>query len=52
MSEGKKSTVHLLDDFPPVDIDPDGVFKYVLIELNAEDENGKEVSKLLVRGYK
>lgn len=37
-----------LDKVPEVDIDADGVFKYVLIEL--KDKQG--LSKTIVRGYK
>ncbi len=42
----------ILKEWQPVDIDPSGTFKYVLIELYATDpeEPEKEHSKLLVRG--
>lgn len=42
----------LLSAFTSVDIDPEGVFKYVLIEVTAEDSQGAEVVKLIVRGYR
>ena len=38
------------DNFPSVDIDDKGVFKYVLIELYETDPDNEEKSKLLVRG--
>ena len=44
------TTESKLDQFPTVQIDPEGVFKYVLIEIYEEDKNGKEIAKLLVRG--
>ncbi|XP_049768940.1 sex-regulated protein janus-A-like isoform X1 [Schistocerca cancellata] len=38
---------------PDVDIDPEGTFKYVLIRVfGPEGPDGKEPSKLVVRGYK
>ncbi|XP_049963515.1 sex-regulated protein janus-A-like isoform X2 [Schistocerca serialis cubense] len=38
---------------PDVDIDPEGTFKYVLIGVfGPEGPDGKEPSKLVVRGYK
>lgn len=39
-----------LDAIPHVDIDKDGVFKYILIKATMEAEDGKK-DKLLVRGY-
>lgn len=38
-----------LDQIPDVDIDPDGVFKYVLIRVHAAPAGQ---SKEIVRGYK
>ena len=37
----------ILRDWPTVDIDPNGVFKYVLIEAYAEDEKDGQVRKFL-----
>lgn len=45
--EHKKSTVTALDSIELVDIDDSGVFKYVLIEVSAEDESGNEVRQFL-----
>lgn len=39
-----------LDNFPPVDIDEKGTFKYVLIEVYETSPDGTEKAKLLVRG--
>ncbi len=50
MANEKPATKPILDKWPAVKIDSDGVFKYVLVEAYAEDEAGAEVSKLLVRG--
>lgn len=36
---------------PDVDIDPKGVFKYILIQVSSPDEAGKFVEKKIVRGY-
>ncbi|XP_071073222.1 14 kDa phosphohistidine phosphatase [Dasypus novemcinctus] len=43
-----------LAQIPDVDIDPDGVFKYVLIRVHLEPPSGAGVgeSKEIVRGYK
>lgn len=35
-----------------VDIDPTGVFKYILINLSTEEPNGAKSCKEIVRGYK
>ena len=48
--ETEKVTKEILDKWSPVKIDADGVFKYVLIEAYGVDDQGEEVSKLLVRG--
>ncbi|GBP44580.1 14 kDa phosphohistidine phosphatase [Eumeta japonica] len=40
-----------LESIPKVDIDPSGVFKYILIEVHKE-ENNSESSVTIVRGYK
>eukprot|EP00095_Tigriopus_kingsejongensis_P010858 snap_masked-scaffold592_size129239-processed-gene-0.15 protein:Tk10858 transcript:snap_masked-scaffold592_size129239-processed-gene-0.15-mRNA-1 annotation:"14 kda phosphohistidine phosphatase" len=45
------SQVELLNNLEAVDIDPNGVFKYVLIEVSAQAEAEREVSRCLVRGY-
>jgi hypothetical protein len=37
---GKRSKFDVLNDWPEVDLDPQGIFKYVLIEAYAE-ENGE-----------
>lgn len=45
-------TAENLDQIPNVDIDPEGRFKYILIQVigkNASDNS--ELSKLIVRGY-
>lgn len=34
-----------------VDIDPKGVFKYILIKVGSPNENGEFVEKNIVRGY-
>ncbi|KAM4877864.1 14 kDa phosphohistidine phosphatase [Thomomys bottae] len=43
-----------LAEVPDVDIDPEGVFKYVLIRVHARPPSGAqaEESKEIVRGYK
>uniref|UniRef100_F6WVK9 14 kDa phosphohistidine phosphatase n=1 Tax=Monodelphis domestica TaxID=13616 RepID=F6WVK9_MONDO len=42
-----------LSEIPDVDIDSDGVFKYVLIRVHsARDARARTVSKEIVRGYK
>ncbi|XP_049629695.1 14 kDa phosphohistidine phosphatase [Suncus etruscus] len=41
-----------LAQIPEVDIDPDGVFKYVLIRVHAADPAGAPAEKEIVRGYK
>lgn len=40
-----------MSDIPLVDIDPSGVFKYILINVHSEDKNGKESTIQIVRGY-
>lgn len=37
---------------PVVDIDPEGVFKYILINLYDKNRSESEPQKVLVRGYK
>lgn len=34
-----------------VDIDPNGVFKYILIKVTVPNTDGKLEDKLIVRGY-
>lgn len=41
-----------LAQIPEVDIDPDGVFKYVLIRVHSADPAGAPAEKEIVRGYK
>ncbi|XP_026758923.1 14 kDa phosphohistidine phosphatase-like isoform X2 [Galleria mellonella] len=41
-----------LDAVPKVDIDPSGVFKYILIKVHDEEKNNEETSTVIVRGYK
>ncbi|XP_029468432.1 14 kDa phosphohistidine phosphatase isoform X2 [Rhinatrema bivittatum] len=41
-----------LAEIPEVDIEPDGVFKYVLIRVHATRPPSSEDSKDIVRGYK
>lgn len=36
---------------PDVDIDPQGVFKYILIKVSVPNDSGKFEDKLIVRGY-
>merc|ERR1712079_356207 len=43
--------VAALKSWPALDIDKDGTFKYVLIEVSAYVEGQEEQSKLLVRGH-
>ncbi|QQP35689.1 Sex-regulated protein janus-A [Caligus rogercresseyi] len=50
------SQLQKLEFLPPVDIDSEGVFKYVLMEVYGNDKDpmespSTEISKLLVRGY-
>lgn len=40
-----------IPQIPDVDIDPQGVFKYILIKVSSPDESGKFVDKNIVRGY-
>lgn len=41
----------VIPQVPDVDIDPDGVFKYILIKLTSPNENGDLQDKLIVRGF-
>lgn len=41
-----------LEAIPKVDIDPSGVFKYILVKVHGEVENNEEPSVTIVRGYK
>lgn len=36
---------------PDVDIDPQGVFKYILIMVSIPNDSGKFEDKMIVRGY-
>lgn len=45
-------TSEALNKIADVDIDPQGVFKYILIKVYAPEVAGKEPSKMIVRGYK
>ncbi|KAL5279696.1 PHPT1 family protein [Megaselia abdita] len=40
-----------LDAIPLVDIDPEGIFKYILIKVHGPVKDGVEPSKHIVRGY-
>ncbi|CAG9132433.1 unnamed protein product [Plutella xylostella] len=40
-----------LADVPKVDIDPTGVFKYILINVYDKEKNGQEPTITIVRGY-
>jgi len=41
-----------MDTVPFVDIDEEGIFKYVLIKVyGKEKQDGSEPSKIIVRGY-
>ncbi len=44
------SALSALSALPTVSIDPEGTFKYVLIEATAEDDQDQEHARLLVRG--
>ena len=52
MADSSKKPSELLKEWPAAVIDPEGTFKYVLIEAYATDPNNpdQEHSKLLVRG--
>ena len=52
MADTSKKPSELLKEWPAAVIDPEGTFKYVLIEAYATDPNNpdQEHSKLLVRG--
>ncbi|KOB69620.1 Phosphohistidine phosphatase [Operophtera brumata] len=41
-----------LEAIPKVDIDPSGVFKYILIKVHGEMVNNEEPSVNIVRGFK
>lgn len=43
-----KSVIPLLKN---VDIDPHGVFKYILMKITSPNMEGKIEEKLIVRGY-
>lgn len=36
---------------PEVEIDPNGTFKYILIQLNVTDKSGASCANNIVRGY-
>ncbi|KAM3960901.1 14 kDa phosphohistidine phosphatase [Aphomia sociella] len=42
----------VLDALPKVEIDPSGVFKYILIKVYDQEKNNEEPSLIIVRGYK
>lgn len=41
----------VLKGVPKVDIDPNGVFKYILIKVYDKEQNNVEPSITIVRGY-
>lgn len=41
-----------LENLKEVDIDPEGVFKYILIKVYGPEKGGVEPAKTIVRGYK
>nr|XP_053610611.1 14 kDa phosphohistidine phosphatase-like isoform X2 [Plodia interpunctella] len=41
-----------LEAVPKVDIDPEGVFKYILLKVHGKAKDNQEVSTTIVRGYK
>merc|ERR1711915_1137048 len=47
----QKMTTQKLDLIESVDIDASGRFKYILIKVHDSNQEGKEVSKFIVRGY-
>ncbi|KAJ0182802.1 hypothetical protein K1T71_002171 [Dendrolimus kikuchii] len=49
--KSRKMSSGLLEDVPKVDIDPSGVFKYILIKVYETEENNVEPSIIIVRGY-
>ena len=49
---GEEDEPKLLAGLKSVDIDGEGIFKYVLIEAYETTSDGKEHGKYLVRGYK
>lgn len=47
----RRMATSLISQVPDVDIDPDGVFKYILIKLSSPNEKGELTDKIIVRGY-
>lgn len=47
----RKMANALIPQIPDVEIDPKGVFKYILIKVGSKNENGELVQKNIVRGY-
>ncbi|XP_056641769.1 14 kDa phosphohistidine phosphatase-like [Diorhabda carinulata] len=41
----------VIPEIKNVDIDPSGVFKYILIKVSSPNSSGKMEDKLIVRGY-
>lgn len=41
-----------LEAVPKVDIDPSGVFKYILMKVYDKEKNNEEPSITVLRGYK
>ncbi|XP_047984537.1 14 kDa phosphohistidine phosphatase-like isoform X2 [Leguminivora glycinivorella] len=46
-----RSMSESLKAVPKVDIDPSGVFKYILIKVHGKEQNNQEPSITIVRGY-
>lgn len=44
-------TSTIIPQVKDVDIDPSGVFKYILIKLGVPNQEGKWQEKLIVRGF-
>ncbi|XP_060526185.1 14 kDa phosphohistidine phosphatase-like [Cylas formicarius] len=51
LSQLRKMASSAIPQIKSVDIDPSGVFKYILIKVSSPNESGKFEDKLIVRGY-
>lgn len=49
---GVMATTPELNAVPKVDIDPDGVFKYILLNVHPPDAEAESASITILRGYK
>lgn len=48
----KSMSTSSLEGVPKVDIDPSGVFKYILVKVYDKEKDNVEPSIIVVRGYK